>query len=378
MLIIIGYFVVIASVLGGFALAGGHLAALLQPLELLMIGGASVGAFIVGNSIKAIKATLKALPTLFQGSRYTKALYMELMSLLYEILAKVRKEGLMSIEGDVDNPEESPIFTKYPTILKDHHAVEFLTDYLRLMVGGNLNAFEIENLMDNEIETHHHEGSIPAQVVAKVGDGMPAFGIVEVDDVIQAGMMGLLDAVNRYQESLGAQFETYASQRIRGAILDELRSCDWVPRSVRKNMRRIEAAVNELEQKLKRTPTEQELATHLKASLAEYQQWLQDARGYQLVYYEDFQETDDDRFLDRHAASSHPDPADVLEEEGMRELLVAAIDSLPEREKLMMSLYYEKDLNLREIGEVLGVSESRVCQLHTQAIARLRAKMRNA
>jgi RNA polymerase sigma factor for flagellar operon FliA len=201
---------------------------------------------------------------------------------------------------------------------------------------------------------------------------------VEVDDIIQAGMMGLLDAVNRYQEALGAQFETYASQRIRGAILDELRQCDWVPRGVRKNMRRIEAAVNTLEQKLKRGPTEQELADYLKVSLAEYQQWLQDARGYQLVYYEDFHESDDDRFLDRHAAKNHPGPLEKLEEDSLRELLVQAIGALPEREKLMMSLYYEKDLNLREIGEVLGVSESRVCQLHTQAIARLRARMKDA
>jgi RNA polymerase sigma factor for flagellar operon FliA len=200
---------------------------------------------------------------------------------------------------------------------------------------------------------------------------------VEVDDIIQAGMMGLLDAVNRYQESLGAQFETYASQRIRGAILDELRQCDWVPRGVRKNMRKIEAAVSALEQKLKRTPTEQELADHLKVPLADYQLWLQDARGYQLVYYEDFHGAEDDRFLDRHAANTQSGPLESLEEENLRELLVEAIDTLPEREKLMMSLYYEKDLNLREIGEVMGVSESRICQLHTQAIARLRAKMRD-
>ena len=200
---------------------------------------------------------------------------------------------------------------------------------------------------------------------------------VEVDDIIQAGMMGLLDAVNRYQESLGAQFETYASQRIRGAILDELRQCDWVPRGVRKNMRRIEAAINALQQKFKRGPTEQELADYLKVPLAEYQLWLQDARGYQLIYYEDFHDTDEDRFLDRHSALTQPGPLENLEAENLRELLVEAIDVLPEREKMMMSLYYEKDLNLREIGEVMGVSESRICQLHTQAIARLRARMKN-
>lgn len=178
MLVIGGYIIVIASVFGGFALAGGHLSSLFQPVELLMIGGAAVGAFLVGNSGKAIKATLKTLPTVLQGSRYSKAMYMDLMALLYDVLAKVRKEGLMTIESDVENPEQSPLFAKYPSILADHHILEFITDYLRLMVGGNLNAFEIENLMDNEIGTHHHEGEMPIHSVAKLGDGLPAFGIV--------------------------------------------------------------------------------------------------------------------------------------------------------------------------------------------------------
>jgi chemotaxis protein MotA len=178
LLVIIGYTVVLLSVFGGFALEGGHLAALLQPIELLMIGGAACGAFFVGNNGKAIKSTLKALPTLFKGSKYTKALYMELMTLQFEILSKVRKEGLMSIEGDIEAPEESAVFSKYPTVLSDHHIIEFMTDYLRLMVSGNMDAFQIENLMDNEIETHHAEGEIPVHCLAKLGDGMPAFGIV--------------------------------------------------------------------------------------------------------------------------------------------------------------------------------------------------------
>jgi chemotaxis protein MotA len=169
---------VILSVFGGFALAGGHLAALFQPLELLMIGGGAGGAFLVGNNAKAIKATMKSLPTIFKGSKYSKALYMDTLALLFELLTKIRKEGLMSVESDVDSPENSPLFTKYPTIMADHHIVEFLTDYLRLMVSGSMNAFEIENLMDNEIETHHHEGELPVHVVAKLGDGLPAFGIV--------------------------------------------------------------------------------------------------------------------------------------------------------------------------------------------------------
>lgn len=178
MLVAIGYVVVIVSVFGGFAMAGGHLGSLFQPVELIMIAGAAVGAFFVGNSGKAIKATFKALPYIFRDANYTKSVYMELMTLLYEILGKIRKEGLMSIEADVDDPGKSPLFGKYPKILSDHHATEFITDYLRLMVGGNLNPLEIENLMDGEIETHHQEGEVPVHVISKMGDALPAFGIV--------------------------------------------------------------------------------------------------------------------------------------------------------------------------------------------------------
>ena len=192
MLVIVGYIVVCASVFGGFALAGGHLAALFQPLELLMIGGAALGAFFVGNNGKSIKATMKAMPSLFKGSRYNRALYMDLMTLLFEILSKVRKEGLMSIEGDIENSHDSPIFSKYPNVMSDHHIVEFMTDYLRLMVSGNMDAFQIENLMDNEIETHHVEGEVPVHCVAKLGDGLPAFGIV-------AAVMGVVHTM----ESVG-------------------------------------------------------------------------------------------------------------------------------------------------------------------------------
>lgn len=178
MLIIIGTLVVFGSVFGGYALAGGHLAALFQPIELLIIGGAALGAFVLGNTGKAQKATLKALPKIMARPKYTKAVYMDLMALLYDLLARARKEGLMSIEHDVDEPHESAIFANYPNILADQQVLEFMTDYLRLMVGGNLNAFEIENLMDNEIETHHHEGEIPVQCINKMADSMPAFGIV--------------------------------------------------------------------------------------------------------------------------------------------------------------------------------------------------------
>lgn len=192
MLVIIGYVIVCVSVFGGFAMAGGHLAVLFQPIELLMIGGAAVGAFLVGNNGKSIKATMKALPSVLKGSRHTKALYMELMLLLFDVLSKIRKEGLMSIEGDLDTPHESALFGKYPSVLADHHIIEFMTDYLRLMVSGNMDAFQIENLMDNELETHHHEGSVPAHCIAKMGDALPAFGIV-------AAVMGVVHTM----ESVG-------------------------------------------------------------------------------------------------------------------------------------------------------------------------------
>ena len=192
MFVIVGYIVVLGSVLGGFVMSGGHVAALMQPLEVLMIAGAAAGAFLVANGGKPMKATLKAFPLVFKGSKYNKALYMELLSMLFEVLAKVRKEGLMSIESDVESPHESPLFSKYPAVSHDHHVMEFITDYLRLMVSGSLNAFEIENLMDNEIETHHHEGEVPIGAINKLGDGMPAFGIV-------AAVMGVVHTM----ESVG-------------------------------------------------------------------------------------------------------------------------------------------------------------------------------
>lgn len=201
---------------------------------------------------------------------------------------------------------------------------------------------------------------------------------VEIDDVIQSGMMGLLDAARRYQVSEGAQFETYAVQRIRGAMLDGLRQCDWLPRGVRRSLRGVEKMISRLEQQNGRAPSETELAKALDMSLPEYQRLLQDARGYQIVSYEDFSSDDDDSFLDRYAVDHEADPLHVLEDRGLREALVEGIEGLPEREKLVMGLYYEQELNLREIGEVLGVSESRVCQIHTQAIARLRVRLRES
>lgn len=200
---------------------------------------------------------------------------------------------------------------------------------------------------------------------------------VELDDLIQAGMLGLLDAVTRYQAMPQAQFETYASQRIRGAMLDELRTNDWVPRGLREKSRRIERAVRTLEQRLARAPSELEIATELEMPLREYQEMLQDAHGAQLLYTEDLgEEVDAPGASVEDAPARHTaDPLTALLEGDLRATLVSAIERLPDREKLLLSLYYEQGLNLKEIGAVLGVGEARVCQLRTQAISRLRARL---
>ncbi|MES2150402.1 MAG: RNA polymerase sigma factor FliA [Pseudomonadota bacterium] len=199
---------------------------------------------------------------------------------------------------------------------------------------------------------------------------------VEVDDLVQAGMIGLLDAINRYEETHGAQFETYAVLRIRGAMLDELRNSDWLPRSMRQNMRKIESAMSTLQQKLGHPPSESEVAKLLKLSLSDYQDMLSDGGGHQLVYYEDFHDNEGgDSFLDRYAVDDS-DPLRSLLDGDFRQAVIDAIDALPPREKILMGLYYEEELNLKEIGAVMGVSESRVSQLHTQAVARLRAALR--
>ncbi|MEA5097356.1 MAG: RNA polymerase sigma factor FliA [Burkholderiaceae bacterium] len=200
---------------------------------------------------------------------------------------------------------------------------------------------------------------------------------VEVDDLIQAGMMGLLDAINRYEEVHGAQFETYAMQRIRGSMLDELRNSDWVPRSLRQNMRKIETAIQKLQQKLGRPPNESEVAAQLKVPLATYQEMLGEGSGHQLIYYEDFHDNEEnEHFLDRYATEVADDPLQVLMNSDFRYAVIDAIDGLPEREKVLMGLYYEQEMNLKEIGAIMGVSESRVSQLHSQAIARLRANLK--
>lgn len=201
MLVIIGYVLVIGSVVGGFMLHGGKITVLFQPFEMLIIVGAALGAFVVSNGIKVLKATLRALPGCLKGSKYTKTRYLGLMGLLYDILTKIRREGMMSIERDVDEPGKSALFSKYPQIIADHHLVEFVTDYLRLMVSGNMNPHEIEALMDQELETHHHEGEVPAHAVQQMADGLPAFGIVAA----VMGVVNVMGSVGEPPPILGAK-----------------------------------------------------------------------------------------------------------------------------------------------------------------------------
>jgi RNA polymerase sigma factor for flagellar operon FliA len=202
---------------------------------------------------------------------------------------------------------------------------------------------------------------------------------VEVDDLIQVGLIGLADALSRYEASQGVQFETFATQRIRGAMLDELRGNDWMSRGSRKSQKDIESTMRRLEHRLGRSPVESEIAAEMGLTLSDYQSLLGKVRGTQLVYLEDMARNneDDDNFLDRHVADSDADPLNMLRDQRLRESLVAAIKGLPEREQYIMSMYYEQDMNLKEIAAVLDVTESRICQLHSQSIARLRAKMRS-
>lgn len=199
MLVILGYLVIIGSILGGYLMVGGSLGALYQPSELLIIGGSALGAFIVGNNAKAIKGTVRTFPQLFKGSKYSRDLYMDLMALLFRLMAKSRQQRMLSLEGDIDSPCESEIFSSYPRVIADSHVIEFITDYMRLMISGNMNAFEIETLMDEEIETLEHELEVPAMSLNLMGDGLPAFAIF-------AAVMGVVHSlayVDRPDAELG-------------------------------------------------------------------------------------------------------------------------------------------------------------------------------
>ncbi len=203
MKLIIGFLFGIGCVFGGYMLAGGKMGPILValPIKMMIIMGGALGAFIVNNKPEVLKGALAGIGKAMKPSKYNKARAMELLALQYEILQKARKEGLMAIEGDVENPAESPLFQKYPTIAADHHAVEFITDYLRMMVSGNLNAHEIESLMDSEIETHHQEGHAVVAAYSRLAGALPAFGIVAA----VLGVIQTMGSVTEPPEILGAK-----------------------------------------------------------------------------------------------------------------------------------------------------------------------------
>lgn len=198
---------------------------------------------------------------------------------------------------------------------------------------------------------------------------------VEVDDLIQSGMIGLLDAAKNYSADKGANFETYAGIRIRGAMLDEVRKSDWTPRSVHRSMREMADAIRRIENEKGHDASPTDIAERLGISLEDYHKLVQDAASCRLFSFDQMGTGEDESSPRDHARDERPGPFDHIEEEGFREALGRAIGGLPEREKLVLSLYYDEDMNLREIGEVLEVSESRVCQIHGQALVRLRARL---
>jgi chemotaxis protein MotA len=217
MFVLIGWLVVCVCVFGVYIAHGGNIMVILKalPFEMTAIGGATIGAFLANNQMKVIKATMAGLGNCFKGSKYSKMRYMELMALLFDILQKARKEGLMAIEKDVETPEDSEIFKKYPAIASDHHVVEFITDYLRMMVSGNLNAHEIESIMDSEIETHHHEAHAPVAALQRVAGGLPAFGIVAA----VLGVVNTMGSVGQPPAILGAMIGTALVGTFLGILL---------------------------------------------------------------------------------------------------------------------------------------------------------------
>ena len=180
MFVLVGWGIAMVCIFGVYIVHGGNIGVILKalPFEMITIFGAAAGAFLATNQMKVVKSSLKGLGDCFKGSKYSKARYMELMALMYDILQKARKEGLMAIEQDVEDPHNSALFKKYPVVGHDHHVVEFITDYLRMMVSGNLNSHEIESLMDSEIETHQNEEYAAVAAINRLAGGLPAFGIV--------------------------------------------------------------------------------------------------------------------------------------------------------------------------------------------------------
>lgn len=194
MLVIIGYLVVVLSVFGGYAMSGGNLHALFQPFELIIIGGAAIGSFIIANNKKVIVATLKSIVICVKGPNYTRAFFIELLSLFFDLLSKIRKDGILSIEAEVADYKKSPLFSRYKLVVKEDKIMEFLCDHLKLIITNRVEPMQLEQLMDEDIETFSQELELPIAAINKVSDSFPAFGIV-------AAVMGVVTTMQHISGS---------------------------------------------------------------------------------------------------------------------------------------------------------------------------------
>ena len=241
-----------------------------------------------------------------------------------------------------------------------------------MAVVNGLAMYDKKTLLDAQINVEDF-APLVKRIAYHMMMRMPAS--VQVDDLIQAGMIGLIEASQKYDASRGASFETYAGIRIRGAIVDEMRRGDWVPRSVHRNARRVSQAVAKVEARTGRDATDSEVAAELGVELDEYFEMLQDSNGSRLFSYEETFGDEDSNIDASEHSSAFASPLDGIQRDGLKKALAGAIAQLPERERMVLALYYDQELNLKEIGLVLGVSESRVSQIHSQAAARLRNKL---
>ena len=212
MIAMIGSIIVLASVAIGFLMAGGNLLLLWHPSEIVVIIGAALGAFITSHPLKVVKASFANAIVLFKPPAYTRDSYVDLLKLVFDLLVKARKEGLLAIESDIESPEKSELFSRYPSIVADHHMLEFITDCLRLMVGGNLDPNELESLLDYELETHHKETLEPAHAVQKVADALPGFGIV-------AAVLGIINTMSAIEGSSNAEIGMKVGAALTGTFL---------------------------------------------------------------------------------------------------------------------------------------------------------------
>jgi chemotaxis protein MotA len=212
MLAIIGSVIVLVSVVGSFVVEGGSVLLLWHPSEIVTICGAALGAFIISNPLKVVKKAFSSSIGLVKGPKYKRSDYVDLLKLIYDILVKIRKSGMLAIEADIEHPEKSKLFTEYPRILADHHMVEFITDCLRLIIGGNLDPHELESLLDYELETHHQESGEPAHAVQRVADALPGFGIV-------AAVLGIVNTMASIEGSSSAQIGEKVGAALVGTFL---------------------------------------------------------------------------------------------------------------------------------------------------------------